>query len=159
LSHNKYENHFECQGQKGFTLSEILVVLSVFIMLATLSVGLYPGFVKKMEVRQYLKRFTDDLYYAQEYSISHDQYSLLVVMQVPEDNKSYYQISSLDGKILVKRPIPSGVNFERGTLQLKNFITNKGSFTSSGTWYINDLKDSYRVTFNIGKGRFRIEKV
>ena len=39
----------------------MLIVLSIFMILATLSLNLYPKYIQKMEMTRFVKQFEEDL--------------------------------------------------------------------------------------------------
>ena len=138
---------------KGFTLIEILIVLSIFMLLASLSLHLYPKYIQKMETTRFVKQFEEDLYYAQAYAISHEM-NVSVYL-----NASNYTISSNLKGVILQRENPKNTTFKQGTIGLKIFFNNTGAPITSGVVYIETEQDRYKVTIYIGKGRIKIEKI
>ncbi|WP_409301656.1 competence type IV pilus minor pilin ComGD [Peribacillus sp. SCS-155] len=147
------------EPESGFTLSEMLIVLAAFLIIVSVSANLFPRFVLKLEIRHFIQQLGDDLYYAEQYAISHEQYISILIKNNVQPSHSSYQLISADGTQISSREIPDGILIEKGTAALRIFITNTGSFTSSGTWYVRKGSDVYKVTFYLGKGRFKIEEV
>lgn len=123
------------------------------MLLASLSLNLYPKYVQKMETTRFVKQFEEDLYYAQSYAISHE-----MNISVYLNNYNYTIISNLNGVIL-QRVNPKNTTFQKGTLGLKIFFNDAGSPITSGVVYIQSEQERYKVTIYIGKGRMKIEKV
>jgi competence protein ComGD len=142
-------------NQRGFTLLEMLLVLTIFMMIVSLSFGMYPTFIKKLDTRLFLEQFSDDLYYSQQYAIT-QQTNIYFAIDVP--GRSYYSYSYSDGRIL-QRSIPDDVKFEKLTLDLFLTFTSSGNVSSSGSWQIRADQSLYKVTVYLGAGRFKIEKL
>ena len=143
----------QIKNNKGFTLIEMLIVLSIFMVLASLSLNLYPKYVQKMETTRFVRQFEEDLYYAQSYAISHE-----MNISVNLNNYNYTISSNLNGVIL-QRMNPPNTTFKKGTNGLKIFFNDAGSPITSGVVYIQTDQERYKVTIYIGKGRIKIEKV
>ncbi|WP_158553533.1 competence type IV pilus minor pilin ComGD [Peribacillus saganii] len=143
------------EKQKGYTLSEILIVLLIFMMLISLSSGLYPHFLREYKLKLFMNQLSTDILYAHQYSISHQMH---VSVTINRDSRTYFAHSFLDGNLL-KRDIPKGIDIKKGTLDLIVFFTSTGSVSQSGTWIIQDGRSTYKMTLNLGQGRFRFEKV
>lgn len=132
---------------------EVLIVLSIFLMLASLSLNLYPKYVQRMEMTRFVKQFEEDLYYAQAYAMSHE-----VNIAVYLKEKDYIILSNVHG-VLLQRTNPENITFAEGTNGWKIFFRNTGAPITSGVWYIQTDQERYKVTIYIGKGRIKVEKV
>ncbi|MGE7759276.1 competence type IV pilus minor pilin ComGD [Peribacillus sp. NPDC097895] len=139
----------------GYTLTETLIVLFIFVLLISLSPNLYPSFTKGMENRLFLSQLKDDLFYAQQYAISHES---LVYLHFDNTNKIYTVSSFYDG-IVLERKIPKDIHFLSGTLGFSFHFNQYGNASKAGTLTIDTSKGNYKFVLNIGKGRFRIEKL
>lgn len=123
------------------------------MVLASLSLNLYPKYIQKMETVRFVKQFEEDLYYAQAYAISHEMAISLYL------NDNNYMISSNLKGVILQRSNPQNTTFEKGTIGLKIIFNNAGSPLTSGVVYIQSEQERYKVTIYIGKGRIKIEKV
>ncbi|PLT34725.1 competence type IV pilus minor pilin ComGD [Bacillus sp. V5-8f] len=151
-------NNKDLENQ-GFTLSEILIVLAIFILLFSLASGLFPYFMKKQNNELFLRLLSDDIHYAQNYAISHQQYVEVYIIVPPKGTGGTYYIRNVSKGILLEREIPETIKFVPGTMDLRIFFSSNGNITSSGVWRVKTSSGDYKMTFNIGKGRFRIEKL
>lgn len=140
-------------NQKGYTLSEILIVLSIFIVIASISLYLYPTFQKKWEVKKFVHQFQEDLYYTQQYAMSHKRPISIILSE-----GNYTIFSTMDGN-LVRRANPADIKFSSGTLGFRIIYNSNGTAIQAGTVYIQSFTEKYKITFYIGKGRFKIEKL
>lgn len=151
--HHKFDG--ENCGDGGFTLIETLVVLTIFLIILSLASSLFPNFMKNQETEQFLRQLSDDIHYAQAYAISHQQYIDVVI---GASGETYVSKGVWIGK-LYERKIPKDIVFRQGSMNLKITFASNGNITSAGTWFIDSQLHTYKITFNIGKGRFRIEKL
>lgn len=140
-------------NSKGFTLTEILIVLSIFILIVSLSLNLYPKYIEKMELTRFVQQFEEDLYYTQQYAISHELPMYVYL------NDHHYNISSSVGGILLQRANPKDITFFKGTLGFKIIFNDEGSPVTSGVVYIQGKQEKFKITIYLGKGRMKIEKV
>ena len=136
-------------------MSETLIVLVIFILLLSITPNLYPSFNRGMEERLFLSQFHEDLFYAQQYAISHEG---LIYLHIDDVNKIYTVSSYKEGKIL-ERSIPADIHFLSGTLGFSFYFNQNGNVSKAGTLMIETSKGKYKLVLNIGKGRFRIEKL
>ncbi|MFJ7637188.1 competence type IV pilus minor pilin ComGD [Peribacillus sp. NPDC097264] len=133
-------------------MSETLIVLVVFILLSTLGLNLYPSFSKGMQNKMFLNQLNEDIFYAQQYAISHES---LIYFYVDND---IYTIYSYKEEVILERKIPPDVQFMNGTLGASFYFNQYGNASKAGTMTIDTSKGKYKLVVNIGKGRFRIEK-
>ncbi|AOH55689.1 hypothetical protein ABE28_015115 [Peribacillus muralis] len=136
-------------------MSETLIVLTIFVLLLSITPNLYPRFHKGMEERMFLSQFHEDLFYAQQYAISHES---LIYLHINNGNKIYIISSYKEGRIL-ERSIPADVHFLSSTLGHSFHFNQNGNVSKAGTMRIDTPKGKYKLVLNIGKGRFRIEKL
>ncbi|MEY8733501.1 competence type IV pilus minor pilin ComGD [Peribacillus frigoritolerans] len=139
----------------GYTLSETLIVLAIFVLLISIGPNLYPSFTKGMENRLFLSQFHEDLFYAQQYAISHES---LIYLHIDNAEK-IYTVSSYKEGIVLERSIPEDIQFLSGTLGFSFHFNQYGNASKAGTIMIDTSKGKYKLVLNIGKGRFRIEKL
>lgn len=138
----------------GYTLSETLIVLVIFILLSALGLNLYPSFIKGMQNNMFLNQLNEDIFYAQQYAISHES---LIYFYV-DNEKGVYTIYSYKEEVILEREIPKDIQFIKGTLGAAFYFNQYGNASKAGTMTIDTTKGKYKLIVNIGKGRFRIEK-
>ncbi|MFD6439298.1 competence type IV pilus minor pilin ComGD [Peribacillus sp. NPDC060186] len=138
----------------GYTLSETLIVLVIFVLLSGIGLNLYPSFIKGMENKLFLSQLKEDIFYAQQYAISHES---LIYLHMDNTNRIYTVTSYKDGVVL-ERSIPKDIQFLSGTLGLTFHFNQYGNASKAGTMMIDTTRGKYKLVLNIGKGRFRIEK-
>ena len=135
-------------------MSETLIVLVVFILISTLGLNLYPSFSKGMQNKMFLNQLNEDIFYGQQYAISHES---LIYFYV-DNEKERYTIYSYKEEVIVERKIPPGIQFLKGTLGASFYFNQYGNASKAGTMTIDTSKGRYKLVVNIGKGRFRIEE-
>lgn len=146
-------------NQKGFTLMELLLVLSTFLVIASISVILLfrPQYYV-VEKERFLSQFKADFFYSQQYAIA-NQKSLTFYIS-PKDNR--YFVKELPSNItLIDRTIPKSITVEQGTMgtMIINFgFDPSGEINRFGTIYFIVGKQRYKITFQIGAGRFYVVK-
>lgn len=138
----------------GYTLSETLIVLVIFVLLSGIGLNLYPSFIKGMENKIFISQLKEDIFYAQQYAISHES---LIYLHMDNTNRIYTVTSYKEGVVL-ERSIPKDIQFFSGTLGLTFHFNQYGNASKAGTMMIDTTKGKYKLVLNIGKGRFRIEK-
>ncbi|MET3318276.1 UNVERIFIED_ORG: competence protein ComGD [Peribacillus simplex] len=138
----------------GYTLSETLIVLVIFVLLSGIGLNLYPSFIKGMENKIFISQLKEDIFYAQQYAISHES---LIYLHMDNTNRIYTVTSYKEGVVL-ERSMPKDIQFLSGTLGLTFHFNQYGNASKAGTMMIDTTKGKYKLVLNIGKGRFRIEK-
>jgi competence protein ComGD len=145
-------------NQSGFTLIESLIVLSIFLLIASLSIFLIKPHYLFFEKERFISLFTADILFSQQYAIS--QQRKLFVYIDPDENY-YYVLDNETNKRIIDREIPASVKVIQGTLgkvDIDFFILPDGGTTKFGTFYFKVEQNQYRVVFQIGAGRFYVIK-
>lgn len=138
-----------CQQQpNGFTLIEILLVLSIFLIIVSTSVGAISKNAEKREFESFLQQLSKDFHYAQAFAISHGSSVYFIIDQVRHEYRIQYHLND----ILVK-PIPRQISFQQGVLDEKLFINNLGHVGSFGSWRFASENHKYAFMVLIGRGR------
>lgn len=139
------------QAQKGFTLIEMLLVLSIFMLIiSVLSAGFF-SLNESMEEKHYIKMLERDLLLGHTYAITNNQF----VMFLYRFEENAYLLS-VGQRVLIKRQLPEHISFLPGQEMNYFYFLPTGNINKFGTltFYIRD--HTYQVIFSIGKGRFRI---
>ncbi len=146
------------KNQNGFTLIEILFVLSIFLVIASVSTVLLRPQYLQVEREHFVTNLTADLLYSQQYAISQQKH--LVVFILPKENR-YFVKEKLSNKFIVERTIPKGIKVERGTLGALTVdfeFEPDGGVNRFGTIYFTVGKQRYKITLQIGMGRLYVVK-
>ena len=100
--------------QFGFTLIEMLFVLSIFLIIISISAALIRPQYLMVEKERFYSQLKSDLLYAQQYAISRQQ--PVVVYLRPQENK-YLISENLGGNLIVEREFSKAIEFGQGTLK------------------------------------------
>jgi competence protein ComGD len=141
--------------QKGFTLIESLVVLSIFMIISSITVFSLKPQHSIIEDEAFLTQLKSDLYFAQQYAISH-QHEVSVVI-IPE-KYSYYLLLRTDLPPILMRNYSKNIYFTVGSLPLYFKFLSDGNVTQFGTLFIQTKNKRYLLTVLIGKGRFYVKE-
>jgi competence protein ComGD len=141
--------------EKGFTLTEMLVVLSIFLVISSISPVLLKSHYNHLDKNLFFSQFRSDFFYAQQYAISHQS---IIIVNIVSDQSYYYFRERINGPIILERKYPEEVKVTPGSMPLYFHILPNGNISSFGSFYAKVNKERYRFTFLIGKGRFYVAK-
>lgn len=141
--------------QFGFTLIEMLFVLSIFLIIISISAALIRPQYLMVEKERFYSQLKSDLLYAQQYAISRQQ--PVVVYLRPQENK-YLISENLGGNLIVEREFSKAIEFGQGTLKPIFQFGNNGSIAQFGTVQFSVGEQKYVITIQIGVGRIKIAK-
>jgi competence protein ComGD len=142
-------------AQKGFTLIESLVVLSIFMIISSITVFSLKPQHSIIQDEAFLTQFKSDLYFAQQYAISH-QHEVSVVI-IPE-KYMYYLLLRTDLPPILTRNYSKNIYFSVGSLSLYFKFLSDGNVNQFGTLFIQTKNKKYQLTVLIGKGRFYVKE-
>lgn len=139
------------RNQKGFTLIESLVVLSIFLIISSITAFSIKPQYNSATDKAFISQLKADLYYGQQYAIA-NQMEVKVIFY---EHEHIYLIST-GSKQLVKRNHSPTITVTQGTIQLVFKFNSNGNVDRFGTLYIRTQQKNYRLTLLIGKGRFYV---
>ncbi|WP_096201239.1 competence type IV pilus minor pilin ComGD [Bacillus sp. FJAT-45350] len=138
--------------QKGYTLFEVIIVLSIISIISTISVLSLQAISDKKEQRL-LAQLTNDLYLCQQMALSNAQSTNCLFINTPTPTFLIRQA----GRIEFIREYGEHVFFQAGTMGLAEVIYNtKGNISKSGTMYVSFNGNRYSIVFLLGRGRFYV---
>lgn len=140
-------------NQRGFTLAESLVVLSIFMILSSVTVFSLKPQHTMVEDEAFLTQLKADLFYAQSYAMAHQQEVSVAIL--PKQSK-YLFVLRPDQPHLLDRSYSSRFNIVVGTMPLSFVFQPDGNVNKFGSFFIETEKKTYRMTILIGKGRFYV---
>ncbi|WP_394232936.1 competence type IV pilus minor pilin ComGD [Niallia oryzisoli] len=147
--------------QSGFTLIEMLFVLSIFLLISSISSILVRPQYLVYEKERFLSQFKADILYSQQYAISHQKQ--LNVYIYPKE-KRYVVKEKLTNITILERNFPKSIQMEKGTMAgsgMTNMgfeLSKSGKLNQFGTCYFLVDHERYKITFQIGAGRFYVVK-
>ena len=143
------------QYQKGFTLIESLLVLSIFLILSMVTVVSLQPQHSVLQDEAFVTQLRADFLYSQQYAISH-QDDVSVVLDTSQNK--YYMIAKTERPPIVMREYSTHIHLIEGTMPLYFAFLADGNVNKFGSFLIQTEKKTYRVTFLIGEGRFYVKE-
>lgn len=141
------------RSEKGFTLVEALLVLSVFMIISSITAFSLKPQYERAEIDAFLTQFEADLFYAQQYAISH-QHEITINLQFSQHY--YYVRDRYDQPQIIRRTYSEKINVIPLSQPFSFKFTGDGNINKFGVWDIQCGAKMYRMTFQIGKGRFYV---
>ncbi|MBT2677523.1 type II secretion system protein [Bacillus sp. ISL-35] len=138
----------------GFTMVEMLIVLSAFLMLSATSVFLFTPHNDVLAKELFFTQLESDLLYSQQYAISHQEQ--ITVQFIPENHHYFIRGSNYGSPYLVDRYYSPEVSVEQGTMKLLFHYMPDGNIDSFGSLYVTAGSKKFRMMIQIGKGRFYV---
>jgi competence protein ComGD len=142
--------------QNGFTLIESLLVLSIFMIISSITVFSLKPQHSVLEDEAFLTQLKADLYYSQQYAISH-QHEVTVVF-LPAQYR-YYMLLRPDLPPIVMRNYSTNIYLVEGSIPLFFRFLNDGNVNQFGSFLIQTKNKTYQMTLLIGKGRFYVKEL
>jgi competence protein ComGD len=141
--------------QSGFTFIEMLLVFSIFLIIASVSIILIKPHYLNLEKEQFLSNLERDILYSQQYAMSHQR---VIVFYIIPQERHYMAKDRFENRIIVERQIPKSILIEQGTLPFQFEFKADGVISRFGTVYFRLSDERYKITFQIGRGRFYVVK-
>ncbi|MYL41782.1 prepilin-type N-terminal cleavage/methylation domain-containing protein [Virgibacillus massiliensis] len=148
----KTQEKFVLQPAKrnGFSLIEMLVVLSIVMVLLGISVPPALSILEELESQYVLQTFETDVMKIQHMSAIHQSRIRIFLY---EDKYAILHNSA----IKITRLLPTGWKID-STISRNIEFERNGNIKQPRTFYIQAPNKTYKVVFPFGKGRFRIEE-
>lgn len=137
-------------NNKGFTLIEMVIVLSILSIIVLITIHISINSVDKFGLTSGINDFETKLEYLETKSLSTKQ--PILVWFKPNSTKIQYQINN--GNI-------NSINLYKGKISKDNKFTTlvydgEGNINQFGTFKLEFNNKRYLVIFRIEKGRYRI---
>ncbi|MYL19761.1 competence protein ComG [Halobacillus litoralis] len=144
------------QGNKGFTLSETLLVLLAWSVLILCLTPIHQSTYESVMETHVIEQFKEDVFLIQHLSMNNHAYHSLRF----NADQGYYSIyDSLHRKTIVKTTLPEGWKIEMLTLPHVVYFNQQGTIRKAGTMRLSTLDVTYKITFPFGTSRMRIEEL
>ncbi len=141
-------------NNKGFTLIEVLLVLSIVFVISSSILFVSTSYIQKNSLQLFMNQFKLDVYHIQSLSISNSIYSTLVF----DDTGTSYTTRKSFYEPIVKRTFPSGVSLSKKSGLTEIAFHPNGSVVKFGTLIFNTPNGDVLVRVYIGKGRITVEE-
>jgi competence protein ComGD len=142
------------KNQRGYTILEMLLVLSISItLLLFTSFSIFP-FQKSLTKKNFISLLKADLYYLQSYAINKKE--KVVLQFYPYGGR--YSGREIGGENLLLRTLPDGISqIPHSSISSITFYPN-GNTDRFGTIYYMAGEEQIKVSFQIGQGRFYVQQ-
>lgn len=134
----------------GFTLTETLIVLSMFLIICIITAIQLTPYFRTINSQYFLTQLADDLYYAQMYAITNQK--KIYVNFLPDQYKYYFREDQ--GKVIFEREYDESIWLYEGSVNLHFEFSANGNINKFGTFSIRIDGVRYRIVFQLGRGRF-----
>lgn len=141
-----------CSNQ-GFTLMEMLVVLTIWSVLITVTLSANSKLWEEHQVQSFLKLLQEDVLYMQEVQMTTFKNLRLFIDQ---DQISYQIREGGTGNVYVSRDYPNNWQIELRTLQMPIEFSIKGAIKKPGSMILRTTSHDYLITFPLGRGRMYV---
>lgn len=140
--------------QKGFTLIEMLMVLFIVqVMMFSIIVTIRP-LVEYYKITLFLRQLQSDTFYVQQTAMNRE--SPIKINFAPKGTE--YIISD-SRAVLYKRAYDSNIHITFGSGNSTIQYNKNGNISQAKTIFISNQKFKYKVTFQIGRGRFYVDNM
>lgn len=136
--------------QAGFTLTELLMVLSIISIVLFIAVGFADNSLENIEMNNFIQVFESDVLYTQNASLGTRKNIRIIFRDY------YYTIIHEDTAINdIRRDYPSrfkGINVTQNRIA----FSNGGTLLNPSTIKFRTGRQNYNLVFPLGKGRYYI---
>lgn len=136
----------------AFTLLEMLLVLSISLTMITLTIFPISNSLSTLTEKQLLEEIKATIYYAQLYAITSGQ-DTMITFSSPENQLA---VATMNNS-LITVPFSNSLKLNPQRLEKFCFSGSAGSINRFTTVRFIGKANNYKLIFQIGKGRFRIE--
>ncbi|REJ25371.1 MAG: type II secretion system protein [Bacillaceae bacterium] len=150
------ETSLRATRQSGFTVLEMLLVLSIFLLISSFIWIGATNIYREKVIDQFFVQLEKDLLYVQQHAFVNKE--KIYLFWYPD--KHYYEAerSGFKGE-LFERAYDQNIKVESGNIKFPIEYSPSGYFYQAGTIFISYDKKTYKIIFNLGRGRFRVEKL
>jgi competence protein ComGD len=138
-------------NQKGFTLIESLIVLSILLIISSITAFSIKPQYNSTNDKAFTSQLKADLYYGQQYAIANQMEVIVIFFE----HEHMYTVAAGSKRILERKHSPD-ISVSQGTIPLYFIYNPNGNVDRFGTLYIRTKQKNYRLTVLIGKGRFYV---
>ncbi|MDC3418995.1 prepilin-type N-terminal cleavage/methylation domain-containing protein [Aquibacillus koreensis] len=137
-------------NNKGFTLIEVLIVLSMISLFLVIGASFQPKALEQNQADYFFKLFQSDVLYLQQLTMIDREN---VFIYISPDNKSYQIKRGGMGEVILTRSFPKDWTINLNTLPAPISFSPNGTIKNPGTIDLRSPTTRYSVIFPFGKGR------
>lgn len=143
--------------QAGFTLAEILIVLTIVLMVITITSMSFKPVLQQLEIKYFFKQLQLDIAYSQMYAMGN--YKDVFIRFYPDKYQYVISQNGYPQKKLVDRTYSNNIKIELKTLETTVTLRRDGNIERAGMMHVYHHKEAYRFVFLFGKGQTYVEKL
>lgn len=137
--------------KNGFTLLEMLLVLSAISILSVVTYFNLSSIYEKQKMNQFMHQFSQDILFMQQVAMSrHNRHTFRWF----PNQASYSITSSGETNPVLVRYYPSDIQVNVNTFPNPMSYGPDGNINRGGTIIISYKSKTYHVVFQLGRGRF-----
>jgi competence protein ComGD len=141
------------QNEKGFTLIEILIVLSITMLFLLFPFMQIRNMEDNQKLKLFLQQFQSDLFLAQQNAMINQERTRVYIL-----NDRYELREPISSTSFVIRKFDPKIHFYYFSMSSIEFGID-GNITKSGKIQVEYKNIIYIITFYLGIGRFSYEKI
>ncbi|CAG9613898.1 hypothetical protein BACCIP111899_03125 [Bacillus rhizoplanae] len=142
--------------KNGFTLLEMLIVLSAISILSVVTYFNLSSIYEKQKIDQFMNQFSQDILFMQQAAISHRNRHML--RWFPNQAK-YSVTSSGETDPVLVRYYSSDIQVNLNTFPNPMTYGADGNINRGGTIIVSYKTKTYYIVFQLGRGRFTYYEV
>jgi len=137
--------------RNGFTLFELLIVLSLLSIITLIAISLSFDFIKKQQTKHFLELLHSDIFFVQNQSFLGTYRPTLNFR-----DGNYVIIQYFNDPVGIVREYPAHITFRHNENNKISFKVN-GNYEEPKSIRFNVDGEDYKLTFPFGKGRGYVE--
>lgn len=142
--------------EKGYTLVEALIVLSLVFIVTTISFVSFQPLHRHLQINHFFNQLQLDISYAQMYAMSHN--NDVHISFLPASHQYIVQPGGFQPS-LIKRSFSEKIDLQLSTLPATVTFMQTGMIRMSGKMYVRYYNDYYVFVFLFGKGQTYVNKL
>ncbi|MDR7072716.1 competence type IV pilus minor pilin ComGD [Fictibacillus barbaricus] len=140
--------------QYGFSLIEMIIVLLIISIIGTVAIPKFDAFQKNRKTEYFIAAFQKDLLHIQQRAIMDGSTYRLII----NNDDHFYEIRGYKTGKPVKKSFPEFITFVNYSMSLIIQYNQFGNINRAGTLYVHSGNHTYKMVFQIGKGKFYVSK-
>ncbi|EAD5704657.1 competence type IV pilus minor pilin ComGD [Listeria innocua] len=138
--------------KNAFTLLEMLLVISISLTMITLTIYPIANTITALTEKQLLEEVKAAIYLAQIKAITSKQDT--TISFIPNENQF---IATYNNQPLITIPFGTTLSLQQTKTENYRFSSLDGTINRFSTIHLSGTNKNYKLIFQIGKGRFRVE--
>lgn len=138
--------------KNAFTLLEMLLVISISLTMITLTIYPIANTITALTEKQLLEEVKAAIYLAQINAITSKQDT--TISFIPNENQF---IATYNNQPLITIPFGTTLSLQQTKIENYRFSSLDGTINRFSTIHLSETNKKYKIIFQIGKGRFRVE--